>query len=77
MTLLDGAPEADVVVMGHIGLESFSSIRDIVGAVPISDPVVIHLWRHRRTEVPADPDDQAIWLVERWVELDEWVTGRL
>jgi len=77
VTLLDGAPEADVVVMGHIGLESFSSIRDIVGAVPISDPVVIHLWRHRRTEVPEDPDDQAIWLVERWVELDEWVAGRL
>jgi 1-acyl-sn-glycerol-3-phosphate acyltransferase len=77
VTLLDGAPEADVVVMGHIGLESFSSIRDIVGAVPISDPVVIHLWRHRRTEVPSDPDDQAIWLVERWVELDEWVAGRL
>ena len=77
MTLLDGAPEADVVVMGHIGLESFSSISDIVGAVPISDPVVIHLWRHRRTEVPSDPDDQATWLVERWVELDKWVAGRL
>ena len=77
MTLLAGAPTADVVVLGHIGLEAFSSIRDIIRAVPISDPVLVHLWRHRRADIPSDADDQATWLVLRWIELDAWISERL
>jgi 1-acyl-sn-glycerol-3-phosphate acyltransferase len=77
VTLLAGAPTADVVVLGHIGLEAFSSIRDIIRAVPISDPVLIHLWRHRRADIPSDADDQATWLVLRWLELDAWISERL
>ena len=77
VTLLAGAPTADVVVLGHIGLEAFSSIRDIIRAVPISDPVLVHLWRHRRADIPSDADDQATWLLLRWLELDAWISERL
>ncbi len=77
LTLLAGAPDADVVVLGHIGLESYSSIRDIIRAVPITEPVLVHLWRHPRSEIPSNSHDQATWLVQRWVELDEWIATHL
>ena len=77
IALLEGAPDADIVVLGHVGLESYSSIRDIISAVPITEPIVVRLWRHQRSEIPEDPGDQATWLVERWIELDQWIEERL
>ena len=75
--LLEGAPDADVVIMGNEGLESFSSIRDIVDAVPLRAEVRIRLWRHPRAAVPDDPAEQATWLLDQWLELDAWVEDRL
>lgn len=77
LALLAGAPEADVVVLGHIGLERYSNISDIVRAIPITEPIRVRLWRHPRSEIPPDPTEQAAWLVHRWVELDAWIDGRL
>ena len=77
LALLEGAPDADIVVLGHIGLESYSNISDIIRAIPMTQPITIHLWRHHRREIPDDPHGQTTWLVERWVELDQWIEHRL
>jgi 1-acyl-sn-glycerol-3-phosphate acyltransferase len=77
LALLEGAPDADVVVLGHVGLERFSSIRDIIRAVPVTEPIRVRLWRHPRSELPTDPDDHAAWLMQRWAELDAWIAGQL
>lgn len=77
LALLDGAPGADVVVLGHVGLERFSSIRDIIRAVPVADPIRVRLWRHPRSELPTDPDEQATWLMHRWTELDAWIEEQI
>ncbi len=77
LALLDGAPDADVVIVGHVGLEGFGSLSEIRDAVPLTAPVTIRVWRHRRDELPDDPDDIVTWIVRRWVELDEWIDEEL
>jgi 1-acyl-sn-glycerol-3-phosphate acyltransferase len=77
LALLEGAPGADVVVLGHIGLERFSSIRDIIGAIPLTEPIRVRLWRHPRSEIPDNPRDQTAWLVRRWIQLDDWISEHL
>ena len=73
LALLDGAPNADVVVFGHIGFEPFGTIPEILRNIGGSHPVRVKAWRFPRSEVPDDRDDRIDWLFERWIELDRWV----
>ncbi|MFQ5558664.1 MAG: hypothetical protein ACE5GB_14315, partial [Acidimicrobiales bacterium] len=75
--MLEGAANADVVVMGNVGLEAFSSISDIIASVPLRHDVRIRMWCHPRSTVPTAASDQATWLLHRWVELDHWIDGQL
>lgn len=73
--LLAGAPEADVVVCANTGFEPFGSIKDIVD-YPVSDrAVVVETWRIPRRDVPDDPERFGAWLLDRYVEIDDWVTA--
>lgn len=76
LAMLKGAPGADVVVLGHVGLEAFSSISDIIRSVPMRNPVAVRLWRYPRAEVPVDDDTIMTWMLDRWLELDAWVADQ-
>lgn len=71
--LLDGAPNADLVLMGHVGLENLSTIKDIIKAVPFRRPVMVRLWRIPRSEIPSDNALRIDWLFTQWALLDEWI----
>lgn len=71
--MLAAAPEADVIFLGHVGLESLSTIADITKAVPATEPVRVKLWRYGRDEVPTDPKAQRAWILDRWLEVDQWI----
>lgn len=73
LALLDGAPTADVILMGHVGFESLSTLGDIRDSVPSTTPVKMKLWRYARADVPVNPDEQIDWLYERWAQLDDWI----
>jgi len=73
MALLEGAPEADIVIVGHAGLERFVFLSDIVSNIPTDQPWTIHLWRYPRATIPTDRDELLTWLTERWVEMDDWI----
>ena len=73
--LLQGAPDADVVVCTNTGLESFGSIKDIINKPYTDRPVVIETWRINRSEIPDDPDDFNEWLFDQFVVIDNWVTS--
>ena len=75
LALLKGCPDADVVVVGHVGLEGVAALKDVRRRLPLSQPVRIRWWTHRRHELPADPHGLAGWLTHRWEELDRWVTS--
>lgn len=75
--LLRGAPDADVVVLANVGTENLSSIAEIIDTITEPHPIVVHATRHERATVPDDPDAFAEWLVERWLEMDDWIHDRV
>ncbi len=73
LALLRGRPEADVVVVGHVGLEGVAELRGLRQRLPLDEPVRIRWWTHRREHLPIDDEALVEWLGERWLELDRWV----
>lgn len=72
--VLDAAPTADVVMVGHHGFQQFGSIRSIVANVPFRHPVTVRVWRFDSADVPDDGDERLRFLDEKWLALDRWIT---
>ncbi len=76
IAMLDGAPEADVVVIAHRGFEVFDSFRTIVGNVPIVEPVEVEMWRVARHDIPDGDAERVDWLYDQWERVDAWIAER-
>lgn len=68
--LLAGTPDADVVILGHIGFEGLDTFGGILRRLPRRAPVRMWLRRIPRSEVPADAAAFTVWLDETWLTLD-------
>lgn len=75
LALLEGAPGADVIVLGHVGFEPFGTIKQILATVGDEHGVAIRAWRFARNTIPTDPTAQIDWLYERWAEMDDWIAS--
>jgi 1-acyl-sn-glycerol-3-phosphate acyltransferase len=75
--LLAGTPDADIVVLGHIGFEGLDTFGGILRAVPRRRPVRAWLRRIPRSEVPTDDAAFTVWLDEVWLRLDAEVDAAL
>ncbi|MFM8236233.1 MAG: 1-acyl-sn-glycerol-3-phosphate acyltransferase [Actinomycetota bacterium] len=72
--LLRGAPDADLVLLTHTGLESLNRIGDAMAALPLTAPVRVRLQRFARREIP-EGDAFTEWLDNRWAEGDRLIAG--
>lgn len=76
LAMLESAPDADVVMLGHVGVEPFGSIPDILANLGShANRLRVKAWRYSRASIPTDPDAQIQWLFERWLEMDEWIAS--
>ncbi|HEY8059518.1 MAG TPA: hypothetical protein VID94_12230 [Acidimicrobiales bacterium] len=75
--LLRRRPDANVVVVGHVGFEPLASIRRLWSVLPLTEPVDVKVWRYDRTEVPVGEDERMAWLYEKWRIMDDWIDDRL
>jgi len=66
------APEADVVFVGHVGLEGLSSVRDLWRGIPMDADIHVTYWVTPAEQVPP-PEDREQWLYDRWEAIDEWI----
>lgn len=66
-------PEADVVVVGHVGLERLRSLGDIARNLPLTRPITVTAWRVPGHELPTDEDGRTEWLWQQWERLDAWI----
>jgi 1-acyl-sn-glycerol-3-phosphate acyltransferase len=73
LALLEGTPEADVVIFGHVGLDGFEYVSDIWSGGLIGTTVRLKFWRFPAASVPRERDELTVWLYERWQELDDWI----
>ena len=74
LAAIEAAPEADVLFVGHVGLEGLSTVRDIWRGIPMDAAVVAQYWVTPADQVPP-PEERERWLYDRWQALDEWIDG--
>lgn len=73
LAALDAAPEADVLLVAHTGLDHVAGLRDVWRELPMDKRLLMGWWRIPRAEIPDDREERIIWLYEWWKRIDTWV----
>lgn len=73
LAALDAAPDADVVLVAHTGLDHLVTVADVWRELPMDKELVMRWWRVPRAEIPAGRDERIEWLYAWWERIDEWV----
>ncbi len=73
--LLRGAPDADLVLITHVGLESLQRLANAPARIPLDRPVRINVTRISRSDIP-DGEEFKPWLDARWAECDRQLVRR-
>jgi 1-acyl-sn-glycerol-3-phosphate acyltransferase len=74
LALMEGAPTADIIVLGHIGYEPYGTVRQVFAHLGQKQRITIRAWRYPRDSVPVTEAARIEWLFDRWSELDTWIT---
>lgn len=72
LAAIAAAPDADIVFVGHVGLEQLSTLKDLWRGIPMEARIVSRLWRVPAEEIP-DEADREQWLYDHWRNLDDWI----
>jgi 1-acyl-sn-glycerol-3-phosphate acyltransferase len=70
---LDAAPEADVVLVAHTGLDHVLTVGDIWRELPMDKRIIMRWWKVPRAEIPADREERIEWLFGWWERIDVWI----
>ncbi len=73
--LLDSAEGADVLFVGHYGLEGARKYTSIAWGALVHTELRIKLWRVPAADIPTTPEARTDWLFEWWETMDRWVAG--
>ena len=73
LAALDAAPEADVVLVAHTGLDHLLTVGDLWRELPMDKRLIMRWWRVPRDQIPADTEQRIDWLFDWWEEIDRWV----
>ncbi|MGI8646289.1 MAG: 1-acyl-sn-glycerol-3-phosphate acyltransferase [Nocardioides sp.] len=71
---LDGAPDADVVLVAHTGLDHLRTVGDLWRELPMDKRIIMRWWTVPREEIPAQRDARIDWLFGWWERIDVWIT---
>jgi 1-acyl-sn-glycerol-3-phosphate acyltransferase len=75
LTLLEAAPDADVLFVAHRGLEGLAEIADILSGEAVGKQVRVKIWRVKSEDIPAG-EARRRWLFESWKRVDDFVSGQ-
>lgn len=73
----ENAPDVDVLVIAHTGLEMLAGPWKVVRAVPFRNRLLLRGRFFRGEEVPTRPEEVARWLDEQWTGVNDWVDERI
>jgi hypothetical protein len=76
LAALEAAPEADVLLVAHTGMDHVLTLRDVWHSLPMDKQISMGWWRVPRAEIPTGRDDQIEWLFDWWERIDAWVEAR-
>jgi len=75
LAALDAAPDADVVLVAHTGLDHLVTVMDVWRELPMDKELVMRWWRVPRAEIPAGRAERIEWLYAWWESIDAWVAA--
>ncbi|MGZ4494208.1 MAG: 1-acyl-sn-glycerol-3-phosphate acyltransferase [Nocardioides sp.] len=73
LAALDAAPDADVVLVAHTGLDHLLTVGDIWRELPMDKQIIMRWWRVPRAEIPDEREARIDWLFAWWERIDTWV----
>ncbi len=73
LSAINAQPDADVVFVGHTGLENLSSVVDLWRGLPMDARVKAKVWRAPRGSAPKSRDAATTWLLGWWRMIDAWI----
>ncbi len=73
LAALDAAPEADVVLVAHTGLDHMLTIGDVWRELPMDKELIMRWWEVPRSEIPAGREERIEWLFGWWEQIDAWI----
>jgi 1-acyl-sn-glycerol-3-phosphate acyltransferase len=73
LAALDAAPEADVVLVAHTGLDHMLTVTDVWRELPMDKQIIMRWWRVPRSEIPDGREARIDWLFSWWEEIDQWI----
>ena len=73
LAALDAAPDADVVLVAHTGLDHLVTVADIWRELPMDKRIVMRWWQVPRAEIPAGREERIDWLFAWWERIDAWI----
>jgi len=74
LAAIEAAPEADVVILGHVGCPT--GVRELWALLPKEQMVEVRMWLEPADAIPAGRDERIGWLFDWWETLDAWVDER-
>jgi 1-acyl-sn-glycerol-3-phosphate acyltransferase len=73
LAALDAAPDADVVLVAHTGLDHMLTVRDVWREIPMDKQIIMRWWRVPREEIPEGREARIDWLFSWWEQIDAWI----
>jgi 1-acyl-sn-glycerol-3-phosphate acyltransferase len=73
LSAIDAAPQADLVIVAHTGLDHLDSAAAVWKGIPLDRPLQVAWWRIPATDVPSGQDARTKWLNAQWARVDDWI----
>ncbi|NYD39968.1 1-acyl-sn-glycerol-3-phosphate acyltransferase [Nocardioides panaciterrulae] len=73
LAALDAAPDADVVMVAHTGLDHLRTVADVWRELPMDKVLIMRWWQVPRAEIPEGREARIDWLYRWWEQIDAWV----
>lgn len=73
LAALEAAPEADVLVVAHTGLDHLVTVSDLWRSLPMDKQITMRWWEVSRDDIPEGREEQIEWLYGWWERVDEWI----
>lgn len=70
--LLDAAPDTDVLIVAHRGLEGLANAADLLSGTVVGSQIQVQIWRISADEIPHG-DARRRWLFDWWKRVDDFV----
>ena len=73
LAALDAAPEADVLVVAHTGLDHLVTVSDVWRSLPMDKQITMRWWEVSRDDIPEGREERIEWLYGWWERVDDWI----